>query len=65
MESSLYLNVTLRYLGFWDPWTLEPWTWSLGLWDLFPPPPPPHMSYLFLLLLPTSSNNLQKGLKNI
>ena len=25
LESSLYLNVSLRYLGPWDHWTLEPW----------------------------------------
>ena len=24
LESSSYLNVTLRYLGPWDPWTLGP-----------------------------------------
>ena len=31
LESSSYLNVTLRFLGPWDPWTL-------GLLDLLPPP---------------------------
>ena len=24
LESSSYLNATLRYLGPWDPWTLGP-----------------------------------------
>ena len=37
LESSSYLNVTLIYLGPWDPW-------SFGLLDLFPPPLPPHTS---------------------
>ena len=47
LESSSYLNVTLGYLGPWDPWTLE-------LLDLFPPPLPPHTSsYLILSLPPT------------
>ena len=66
LESSSYLNVTLRYLGPLDHGsfgrldllTLGPWdSWTLGLWDLFPPPPPPPISssYLFLLPLPTSS----------
>ena len=64
LESSSYLNVTLRYLGPLDHrsfgrldlLTLGP----LGLLDirtLGPPPPPPPISssYLFLLPLPTSS----------
>ena len=35
LESSSYLNVTLRYLGPWDPWTFGPWDLlTLGLWDL-------------------------------
>ena len=32
LESSSYFNVTLRYNGPWDPWTLG----SLDLWTLFP-----------------------------
>ena len=40
--TSSYLNVTLRYLGPWDPWTL-------GLLDLFPPPTYPHTSPYILL----------------
>ena len=47
LEKSSYFNVTLGYLGPWDPWTLE-------LLDLFPPPLPPHTSsYLILSLPPT------------
>ena len=48
LESSSYLNVTLRYLGPWDPWTLDLGT--LGL----PPPPqlPPHTSSYLLLSFP-------------
>ena len=46
LESSSYLNVTLRYLGPWNPWTL-------GLLNLFPPPPPHASSDLLLSLHPT------------
>ena len=29
--------MTLRYLGPWDPGTIDPWdSWTLGLGDLFP-----------------------------
>ena len=49
LESSSYLNVSLRYLGTlgpWNPWTLE----LLGHLDLFPPPTPPHTSpYLYIV----------------
>ena len=32
LESSSYLNMTLRYLGPWDPLTFRPWDlWTLGL----------------------------------
>ena len=48
LESSSYLNVTLRYLGPWDPWTL-------GLLDLFPPPTSHTFSYI-LLPPPVSSS---------
>ena len=48
LESSSYLNVSLRYLGPWDPGTL-------GLLDLFPPPTPPHTSPYILLPPPVSS----------
>ena len=41
LESSSYLNVTLRYLGPWDPWTL-------GLLDCLLTP------FHILLFLPTS-----------
>ena len=31
LESSSYLNVILRYIGPWDPWTFEPLhSWTLG-----------------------------------
>ena len=44
LESSSYLNKTLRYLGTlgaWNPWTFGPWELlTLGHWDLFPPQPP-------------------------
>ena len=65
LESSSYLNVSLRYLGPWDPWTLGPldlgtlgpWNpWTLGLLDLFPPPTPPHTSPYILLPPPISSS---------
>ena len=50
LESSSYLNVSLRYLVPLDPWTLEPL-------DLFPPPTPsstsPYISYLLLSFPPT------------
>ena len=32
LESILYLNVTVRYIGPWDPWTLNLDT--LGPWNL-------------------------------
>ena len=42
LESSSYLNVSLRYLSPWDPGTLEPLDLgTLGPWD---------SSYFFLLL---------------
>ena len=60
LESSSYLNVTLRYLTPWDPGTLGslgPWDpWTLGLLDLFPPPTPPHTSPYILLPHPISSS---------
>ena len=52
LESSSYLNVSLRYLGPWDPGTLEP----LDIWTLGPLPSsyfplhPLTSTYLFLLL---------------
>ena len=56
LESSSYLSLSLRYLGPWDPWTLEP----LDLGTLGPllssntssyfPLHPLTSSYLFLLL---------------
>jgi len=52
LESSSYLNKTLRYLGPWDPGTIgpsDPWTFGLldfHFFDLFPSPLPPHTSYL-------------------
>ena len=46
LESSSYLNVSLRYPGPLDPWTL-------GLLDLFPLPTPPHTSpYILILSVP-------------
>ena len=42
LESSSYLNVSLRYLGPWDSGTLGPLT--LEPLDLFPLPTPPHTS---------------------
>ena len=62
LESSSYLNVSLRYLGPLDPGTMGPcdaWTfqsWTLGLLDLFPPPTPPHTSPYNLLHPPISSS---------
>ena len=51
LESSSYLNVSLRYLGPWDPLTLEP----LDLGTLGPlPPTPPHTSSYHLLSFPPS-----------
>ena len=61
LESSLCLNVSLKYPGTWDPGTLEPldlgtlgpWdSWTLGLWELFPPPPPPPISSSYTILPP-------------
>ena len=49
LESSSYLNVSLRYLGPWDPWTL-------GLLDLFPPPTHPDISPYILLPPPILSS---------
>ena len=35
LESSLYLNLTLRYLGPLDPGTMAPWDpWTFRPWDL-------------------------------
>ena len=34
LESSLYLNLTLRHISPWDPWTLEPL--DLGILGPFP-----------------------------
>ena len=48
LETSSYLNVSLRYLGPWDPWTL-------GLLDLCPPPTPSYNSLYILLPPPISS----------
>ena len=56
LESSSYFNMTLRYLGPWDPGTLEPPDpGTFGLLDfqffyLFPLPPPPHTSSYLLPL---------------
>ena len=48
LESSSYLNLSLRYFGPWVPGTLGPlelWNpWTLGLLDLFPPTTAPHTS---------------------
>ena len=46
LESSSYLNVSLRYLGPWDPLTLQPY-----ILFLYPPP----TSLLFLPATPPSS----------
>ena len=52
---SLYLNVSLRYLGPWDFGTPGPWNpWTLGLLDLFPPPTPPH-TFPYILIPPPIS----------
>ena len=49
LESSSYLNVSLRYFGPYNPWTLEPL--DLGTLKPLPSPTPTHTSsYLFLLL---------------
>ena len=56
LESSSYLNVSLRNLGLWDPWTLEPF--DLGTLGPLPSSNtssyfslhPLTSSYLFLLL---------------
>ena len=57
LESSSYLNVSLRYLGPWDLWTPGPWNHlTLGLLDLFPPLTPPHTSPYILLPPPISSS---------
>ena len=57
LESSSYLNVSLRYLGPWDLGTPGPWKpLTLGLLDLFPPPIPPHTSPYILLPPPISSS---------
>ena len=53
LESSSYLNVTLRYLGPLDPGTMNPLgTWTLGFLDFrtLGPLPSSTTSYLFLLL---------------
>ena len=44
LESSSYLNLSLRYLDPWDPWTLEPLYFSYF-------PLHPHTSYYLCLLL--------------
>ena len=57
LESSSYLNVSLRYLGPWDLRTPGPWNpLTLGLLDLFPPPTPPHTSPYILFPSPISSS---------
>ena len=65
LESSSYLNMSLRYPGPWDSGTLGPldlgtpgpWNpWTLGLLDLFCPPTPPHTSPYILLPPPISSS---------
>ena len=57
LKSSPYLNVTLRYLGLWDPMNFGHLdSWNFGPLGLFPLPPPPYTSsYLHLSLHPTSS----------
>ena len=59
LESSSYLNVTLRYLGPYDSDTFGPMElgtlgpynpWTFGLLDLSPPPPPPHTLVWFGLV---------------
>ena len=53
LESSSYLNVSLRYPGLWDPWTLEP----LDFGTLGPlSSTPPHTSPYNLLPPPISSS---------
>ena len=51
LESSSYWNVTLRYLGPWDPWTLGP----LDLGTLGPLPSSTTSSYFLLHSLTSSS----------
>ena len=59
LESSLYLNLSLRYLGPQDHWTFGPRDLgTLGLWDLFPPPPPPPISSSYTILPPFISSFL-------
>ena len=61
LESSSYLNVSLRYLGPWDPGTLGPLDLgTLGPWDSWTSSLLQHLlilpltsSYLLLSLLPT------------
>ena len=52
LESSSYLNMTLRYLGPrepWDPWTFRPWDlWTLGLSNFLPLPSSTTSSFFFL-----------------
>ena len=48
LESSSYLNVSFRYLGPWDPWTLEP----LDLWTFGPLPTSNTSSYFPIHPLP-------------
>ena len=54
LESSSYLNESLRYLGPLDPWTFEPS--DLGTLGPLPPPTPPHTSPYILLPPPISSS---------
>ena len=57
LESSSYLNVSLRYLGPWEPETHGPWNpWTLGLLDLFPPSTPPH-TFPYILSPPLISSS--------
>ena len=54
LESSSYLNVSLRYLGPWDPWTLGPLELgTLGPWDSWTSSLLQH-----LLILPHTSSYL-------
>ena len=66
LESSSYLNLRFES-GPLDLWTQRPWdSWTIGLWDLFPPIPPLlisssynilplFISFFLLLLLPSTS----------
>ena len=55
LESSSYLNLSLRYPGPWDLGTPGPWNpWTLGLLDLFPTPTTPHTCPYILLPPPIS-----------